>query len=88
MDSDLLLYRMCSEAAASVAQVVYNKHTREAFQAAISRGNPNLITPVELDFSLPRNAPLAQQCSVLLNWENSYKTLSRCAAAMHHLPQM
>jgi len=26
---------------------------------------------------LPRNINLAQQCQILLNWENSYKTLSR-----------
>ena len=62
-----------------MAQVVYNKHTKDTFQAAISRGNPNLVTPVELDFSLPRNIALAQQCQVLLNWETSYKTLSRQA---------
>ena len=69
----------CSDAAATVAQVIYNKHTKDVFQAAISRGNPNLVTPVELDFSLPRNIALAQQCQVLLNWESSYKTLSRQA---------
>ncbi len=68
---------VCSETASSVAQVIYNKHTKELFQAAISRGNPNLVTPVELEFSLPRNINLAQQCQILLNWENSYKTLSR-----------
>ncbi len=71
------LMGMCSETASSVAQVIYNKHTKELFQAAISRGNPNLVTPVELEFSLPRNINLAQQCQILLNWENSYKTLSR-----------
>lgn len=71
------LVGMCSETASSVAQVIYNKHTKELFQAAISRGNPNLVTPVELEFSLPRNINLAQQCQILLNWENSYKTLSR-----------
>lgn len=64
-----------------MAQVIYNKHTRDVFQAAISRGNPNLVTPVELDFSLPRNIALAQQCQVLLNWETSYKALSRQAQA-------
>lgn len=69
----------CSDSAATVAQVIYNKHTKDVFQAAISRGNPNLVTPVELDFSLPRNIALAQQCQVLLNWESSYKTLSRQA---------
>jgi len=73
------VYCVRSETAASVAQVIYNKHTKELFQAAIGRGNPNLVTPVELDFSLPRNISLAQQCQVLLNWENSYKTLSRQA---------
>lgn len=72
-----LLVGVCSETASSVAQVIYNKHTKELFQAAISRGNPNLVTPVELEFSLPRNINLAQQCQILLNWENSYKTLSR-----------
>ena len=75
-----LLSLICSEAAAAVAQVVYNKHTKDTFQAAISRGNPNLVTPVELDFSLPRNVALAQQCQILLNWESSYKTLSRQAS--------
>ena len=67
-----------------MAQVIYNKHTKDTFQAAISRGNPNLVTPVELDFSLPRNIALAQQCQVLLNWETSYKTLSRQSSTMHH----
>ena len=75
--TDAGLNLCCSESAAGVAQVIYNKHTKEAFQGAISRGNPNLVTPVELDFSLPRNVALAQQCQVLLNWETSYKTLSR-----------
>ena len=68
---------MCSETAASVSQIVYNKHTKENFQAAVSRGNPNLVTPVELDFSLPRNIPLAVQCKALVNWEGNYKLLSR-----------
>ena len=64
-----------------MAQVIYNKHTRENFQAAVGRGNPNLITPVELEFSLPRNINLAQQCQVLVNWESSFKALSRQASA-------
>ncbi|KAL0028676.1 hypothetical protein WJX79_009990 [Trebouxia sp. C0005] len=75
------------ETASSVAQVIYNKHTKELFQAAISRGNPNLVTPVELEFSLPRNINLAQQCQILLNWENSYKTLSRSAGRMGSGPR-
>lgn len=68
---------MCSETAVSVAQIVYNKHTKENFQATVSRGNPNLVTPVELDFSLPRNIPLAVQCKALVNWEGNYKLSSR-----------
>lgn len=63
--------------------MIYNKHTRELFQASVGRGNPNLITPVELEFSLPRNINLAQQCQVLINWHSSYKALSRQAHAPH-----
>lgn len=62
-----------------MAQVIYNKHTKDLFQGSIGRGNPNLITPVELDFSLPRSIGVAHQCQTLVNWENSYKTLSRQA---------
>ena len=67
----------CSETAASVAQIVYNKHTRENFQIATSRGNPNLVTPVELDNVFPRSVPLATQCKALVNWETNFKGLSR-----------
>lgn len=66
-----------------MAQIVYNKHTRENFQAVVSRGNPNLVTPVELDFSLPRNIPLAVQCKALVNWEGNYKLLSRCCLSAY-----
>lgn len=68
-----------------MAQVIYNKHTRELFQASVGRGNPNLITPVELEFSLPRNINLAQQCQVLVNWQSSYKALSRQVHAVHRM---
>ena len=67
----------CSETAASVAQIVYNKHTREQFQSSASRGNPNLVTPVELDNIFPRSVPLAVQCKALVTWEANYKLLSR-----------
>ena len=67
----------CRESAGEISEAICTRQDREAFQNAVSRRNPNLVTPVELDFVFPPHSRLLEQCQLLISADSNYWALSR-----------
>ncbi|KAK9813267.1 hypothetical protein WJX72_011692 [[Myrmecia] bisecta] len=51
-----------------LAELFTSSKARDAFHKCVSRGNPKMITPAELDFSFPPFCNVTDNCARIANW--------------------